>query len=305
MATDWAGVFPAVTTQFTADFALDRAAMRRHLAAQLEAGVHGIVVCGSLGESSTLSSDEKIEVLRLALEAADGRVPVLCGVAERATADACRFVERGAAAGADGFMLLPPMLYRSDARETATYLRTVARAADRPIMVYNNPVAYGTDVTPEAFAALADEPTFVAIKESSGDVRRITDLYNRVGDRYRIFCGVDDIALEALLLGADGWVAGLVCAFPEETVALYEQARAGRLEAARALYRWFMPLLHLDVSTKLVQNIKRAEVAVGLGTGHVRPPRLPLEGAERDAVDRIVAEALAQRPALETPEAAR
>ncbi|GIV57731.1 MAG: hypothetical protein KatS3mg042_0644 [Rhodothermaceae bacterium] len=195
-------------------------------------------------------------------------------------------------------MLLPPMLYRSDRRETITFLRTVAAATDRPIMLYNNPVAYGVDVTPEMFAELADEPRFVAIKESSDDVRRITDIVNRVGDRYRIFCGVDDIALEALLLGADGWVAGLVCAFPEETVALYELARAGRLAEARALYRWFMPLLHLDVSTKLVQNIKLAEAMVGLGTEHVRPPRLPLEGEERARIREIIAAALAKRPAL-------
>ncbi len=298
MTTHWQGVFPAVTTKFTEDGRLDPGAQVRHTEAMIAAGVHGLIVCGSLGESSTLSPEDKLAVLCTVREAAGGRVPVLCGIAERATADACRFAERAAAEGADGFMLLPPMLYRSDRRETLTFLRTVAAATDRPIMLYNNPVAYGVDVTPEMFAELADEPRFVAIKESSDDVRRITDIVNLVGDRYRIFCGVDDIALEALLLGADGWVAGLVCAFPEETVALYELARAGRLAEARALYRWFMPLLHLDVSTKLVQNIKLAEAMVGLGTEHVRPPRLPLEGEERARVREIIAAALAKRPAL-------
>ncbi len=298
MAARWAGVFPAVTTKFREDFSLDHEAMERHFAAQIVAGVDGLIVCGSLGESSTLAPGEKLDVLRLALRVSDGRVPVLCGVAERATADACRFAEHAAALGADGFMLLPPMLYRSDRRETLTYLRTVADATDRPIMVYNNPVAYGVDVTPEMFEELADEPKFVALKESSDDVRRVTDLINLVGDRYRIFCGVDDLALEAMLLGAVGWVAGLVCAFPRETVAIYRLAQAGRLEEARALYRWFMPLLHLDVSTKLVQNIKLAEVMTGLGTERVRPPRLPLAGEERARVKAVIEDRLSKRPPL-------
>lgn len=300
MKSTWTGVFPAVTTKFTADGRLDRDAMRKHYAWQVDAGVHGLVVNGSLGESSTLTPDEKLDVLQVALQAAAGRVPVLSGIAERATADACRFAERAAAVGADGFMLLPPLLYVSDARETLTYLRTVARATDRPLMIYNNPVAYRVDVTPAMFAELADEPTVVAIKESSDDVRRLTDIINLVGDRYRLFCGVDNIALEALLLGADGWLAGLVCAFPEETVAIYELAKAGRVDEAVALYRWFMPLLHLDVSAKLVQNIKLAEAMVGVGTEHVRPPRLPLAGEERARVEAVIARALATRPALPT-----
>lgn len=301
MSISWEGVFPAVTTPFTRDLALDRQAMLDQYRSQVEAGVHGLVVGGSLGESSTLTRDEKLEVLGAALEAADGRVPVLCGVAERATAEACRFAEAAAARGADGFMVLPPLLYVSDGRETLAYLREVARATDRPVMVYNNPVAYKVDVTPELFAELADEPTVVAIKESSDDVRRITDIKNLVGDRYRIFCGVDNIALEALLLGADGWLAGLVCAFPEETVAIYELARAGRVEEAVEVYRWFMPLLHLDVSPKLVQNIKLAQSMVGRGSEHVRPPRLPLAGAERARVVATVERALAERPSLGAP----
>jgi 4-hydroxy-tetrahydrodipicolinate synthase len=239
-----------------------------------------------------------VELIRIAADEVGGAVPVLCGVAERATADACRFVEQAASAGADGFMLLPPMLYQSDHRETVTYLRTVAGATDRPIMLYNNPVSYGVDLTPEILEELADEERFVAIKESSDDVRRVTDILNQVGDRYQIFCGVDNIALEAMVLGAVGWVAGLVCAFPRETVAIYRLVEAGRIPEAVAIYRWFMPLLHLDVNTKLVQNIKLAEVKTGLGTETVRPPRLPLAGAERARVEAIIDAALASRPEL-------
>ena len=294
----WAGIFPAVTTNFTADDRLDHETMHRHYAALVEAGVHGLVVCGSLGESSTLSQDEKLGVLKTARAAAAGRVPVLCTIAERATSTACRFAEHAAEAGAEGFMVLPPLLYRSDRRETLAYLRAIAAATDRPLMIYNNPVTYGVDVTPAMFAELADEPRIVAIKESSDDVRRITDIINLVGNRYRIFCGVDNIALEALLLGADGWLAGLVGAFPEETVAIYTLAKAGRVEEAVALYRWFMPLLHLDVSAKLVQTIKLAEAMVGLGTEHVRPPRLPLAGEERARVVETIEQALARRPVL-------
>ncbi len=272
--------------------------MRHNFEAQLSAGVHGIIVSGSLGESSTLTSQEKLDVLQLALDVSNGRVPVMAGVAERRTADACAFVEKAGKLGADGFMVLPPMLYKSDPRETMYHFRTVAKASPSPIMVYNNPVAYGVDVTPEMFAELADEPKFVAIKESSDNVRRITDLYNITGDRYQIFTGVDNIALESLLLGAVGWVAGLVCAFPRETVAIYELARAGQIEEARGLYRWFKPLLDLDVSTKLVQNIKLAEVMTGLGTERVRAPRLQLIGDERAHVIKVIEDALAVRPTL-------
>ncbi len=298
MAAPWAGVFPAVTTKLKADYSLDEDAMRTHYAWQIESGVHGLVVCGSLGESSTLSHDEKLTVLQCALDASAGRVPVLCGIAERATQDATRFAQRAAAVGANGFMVLPPLLYKSDARETMAYLRAVAAATDLPLMIYNNPVAYGVDVTPEMFAELADEPKFVAIKESSDDVRRLTDIINLVGDRYQLFCGVDNIALEALLLGADGWLAGLVCAFPEETVAIYHLAKAGHVKEAVELYRWFMPLLHLDVNAKLVQNIKLAEAMVGVSTEHVRPPRMPLVGEERAQVKAIIEAGLAKRPDL-------
>ena len=298
MSTPWSGVFPAVTTPLTADHQLDREAMLREYRGQIDAGVHGLVVCGSLGESSTLTRAEKLDVLSAALEASAGRVPVLCGIAEFSTSVACQFAEDAAARGADGFMVLPPLLYVSDGPETLTYIREIARATDRPIMIYNNPPAYKVDVTPEMFAELADEPTVVAIKESSDDVRRITDIKNLVGDRYQIFCGVDNIALEALVLGADGWLAGLVCAFPEETVAIYELVKSGRIQEAVEIYRWFMPLLHLDVNPKLVQNIKLAQAMVDRGSEHVRPPRLPLSGAEREQVVGIIEHALANRPTL-------
>lgn len=299
MHVDWSGVFPAVTTKFKEDHSLDLEAIETHLEAQIEAGVHGLVMLGTLGENASLSLDEKHEVVKTALSVSNGRVPVLSGVAETTTAGACEFVERGSAYGTDGFMLLPGMLYHSDRRETMRHFRTVAEVSDRPIMIYNNPVAYGVDVTPEMFEELANEETFVAIKESSDDIRRITDIYNRTGDRYQLFCGVDDLALESLLMGAQGWVAGLVNAFPEETVAIYELAKAGRIEEARDLYRWFAPLLHLDVSTKLVQNIKLAEAMVDIGTEPVRPPRLPLEGEERARVKSIIQEGLDNRPDLE------
>ncbi|GAB5518667.1 MAG: dihydrodipicolinate synthase family protein [Rhodothermales bacterium] len=294
----WNGIYPAVTTQIHTDGSLDAEGTAQHIDALIGAGVHGIVTTGSLGESSTLTADEKQTVLQVALEVSGGRVPVLMGVAEHTTADVCAQVKQGTANGADGFMVLPPMIYPTDRRETLHHFRTVARASEQPIMVYNNPVGYRVDVTPEMFEELADETMLVAIKESSDNVRRLTDIVNRVGDRYDLFTGVDNLALESLVLGAVGWVAGLVGAFPKETVAIYDLVQAGRLEEARTLYRWFMPLLHLDVSTKLVQNIKLVQQAVGYGTEHVREPRLPLVGAERAHVEAVIEAALAARPAL-------
>lgn len=296
MTSSWFGIFPALTTKFTEDGRLDFAAMERHFNFQIESGVHGLIVLGSLGENVTLTPIEKQEVLKLALNVSGGRVPVLSGVAETSTAMACNFVKQAQANGADGFMLMPAMVYHSDRRETLAYYRTVATATDLPIMIYNNPVAYKVDITPEMFAELADEPKFVALKESSENTRRVTDIINLVGDRYRIFVGVDDLALESLLLGAVGWVAGLVCAFPKETVALYNLVRAGRMDDAITLYRWFMPLLHLDVSVKFVQYIKLVEALVGVGTENVRPPRLPLVGDERKRVEQIVSKAIETRP---------
>ncbi len=298
MAISWAGVFPAVTTQFAADGRLDPAATEAHVGRLIEAGCTGVVMLGTVGENTSLSAEEKRDVMRAAISAAAGRVPVLAGVAEYTPDLACRFAADLEKMGADGLMVLPPMVYRTDPGETLHHFRTVAAASGLPIMIYNNPVTYGVDVTPEMFEELAGLETVVAIKESSDDVRRITDIVNRVGDRFVLFCGVDDIALESVMLGADGWVAGLVNAFPEESVRLFALARDGRYEEARALYRWFMPLLHLDCHPKLVQYIKLAQAMAGLGSETVRPPRLGIEGEERRRVAAIIERALASRPAL-------
>lgn len=298
MTTQWTGVYSALTTKFTKQGSLDFKLLEKHYRFQIDAGVHGLVVLGSLGENATLSPDEKQEVIRLAVSVSSGRVPVLSSVAETTTAGACRFVEKATANGADGFMVLPGMLYVSDQRETMVHLRTVATASEKPIMIYNNPIAYQVDITPEMFSDLADEPKFVAIKESSDDPRRINDIRYLVGDRYQIFTGVDDLALESLILGASGWVAGLVCAFPRETVVLYHLAKNGRIQEAVELYRWFLPLLHLDVSVKFVQYIKLAEMLAGVGSEYVRAPRLPLVGEERSRVQKIIHTALKRRPKL-------
>lgn len=298
MNVTWSGIFPALTTKFTPHDQLDLKLMEKHIANQIEAGVDGLVVLGSLGENGSLSLEEKQEIVKLAVSTSGGKVPVLACIAETTTRAACGFAGLCSRTGVDGFMLLPPMRYQSERRETIQYLRTVASACDRPIMLYNNPVAYRIDVTPEMFAELADEPTFVAIKESSENVRRITDIVNLVGERYRIFIGVDDLALESLMIGAVGWVAGLVCAFPRETVTLYRLIKSGRKNEALQLYRWFMPLLHLDASVKFVQNIKLAEALAGEGTEYVRAPRLPLAGEERENVQRIIERALSTRPQL-------
>jgi 4-hydroxy-tetrahydrodipicolinate synthase len=296
MRNDWHGVYSAITTKLAATEEVDLAAVRADVDFQIEARVHGIVVCGSLGEASTLTADEKIDILKAAKDAARGRGPVILTVSEDSTRAAVRIAARAEAAGADGLMVLPAMRYVSTPRETIAHFRAMAKASDLDIMVYNNPVAYQIDITPEMFVELADEPKFVAIKESSGDVRRITDLHNAVGDRYAIFTGVDDLAMESLMLGAVGWVAGLVCAFPKETVAIYELMRAGRIAEAREVYRWFMPLLHLDVSNRFVQNIKLVEHMVRGTATTVRAPRLELEGEELARVREIVSTALAARP---------
>jgi 4-hydroxy-tetrahydrodipicolinate synthase len=297
----WQGVFPAVTTKFTADDQLDAAEMERCFALQLEAGVHGLIVCGSLGEASTLTQEEKIEILKIAVRVAKGRLPVLLTVAEGATKQACRLAEAGAAAGAGGLMILPGIPYRSDQVETIQHYRTIARAAALPVMIYNNPVSYGVDITPPILAELAADALFVAIKESSDDVRRVTQIINQFSDRFQVFTGVDNLALESLAVGAKGWVAGLVCAFPAETLAIYELATAGRFDEAVAIYRWFQPLLDLDVSSKLVQNIKLVEALVTGSNDRCRAPRLPLSGGERSRVEAIVAAAMARRPAIARP----
>jgi 1-pyrroline-4-hydroxy-2-carboxylate deaminase len=301
----WHGVFPAVTSKFTPDDHLDVAEMERCFALQLDAGVHGLIVCGSLGEASTLEADEKLEVLKSAVRVAKGRVPVLLTIAEGATKRACRQAEMGAKAGATGLMILPGIPYRSDPRETVAHYRKVAHAGGLPVMIYNNPPSYGVDITPAVLSELAEQPHFVAIKESSDDVRRITKIFNAFGNRFQLFTGVDNLALESFAVGAQGWVAGLVCAFPAETVAIYELAMAGNMADALTLYRWFQPLLDLDVSSKLVQNIKLVEALVTKSNDRCREPRLPLSGAERQRVEAIVAEALTKRPKLARPSLAK
>jgi 4-hydroxy-tetrahydrodipicolinate synthase len=293
----WRGVFPALTSKFTADDKLDWKAMEKHLAFQLDAGVHGLIVLGSLGETSTLSFEEKLETVRFFAAAERQGRPLIACIAESSTRQARDFAVAAAQAGADGFMLLPPMRYPSDRRETITYLNAVAAATDRPIMLYNNPLAYTIDITPEDFAELADNPRFVAIKESSANTRRIPEIRRLTGDRFALFCGVDDLALESFALGADGWVAGLVVAFPHETMRLWELVQAGRWQEARDLYDWFLPLLHLDIGPKFVQQIKLVEALMGVGSARVRAPRLQLCDKDATRVEKILQRALASRPA--------
>ena len=298
MKVTWKGVFPAITTQFKQDQSLDLAATAKHLEAMIQAGIHGVVFLGTVGENTALEYEEKLTILREMKGVVRGRIPMLTGVAEYTTALACRFARDAEKISLDGLMVLPAMVYKSDERETITHFRTVAKATGMPVMVYNNPVSYGVDIVPEAFARLADEPNLVAIKESSEDVRRITDLRNIVGNRYTLFGGVDDLVLESIMLGAEGWISGLVNAFPDENRALWDLAIAGKWEQARELYRWYTPLLHLDTKVKLVQYIKLAMQETGLGSEMVRPPRLPLEGAEREQILGIIRKAIACRPVL-------
>ena len=270
----WKGVFPALTTQFKKDQSLDLDGTARHLESLIKAGIHGVILLGSVGENTTLESEEKQTVLREMLGVVAGRIPVLSGVSEYTTALACRYARDAEKLGLDGLMVLPAMVYKADRRELMAHFRGVARASDLPIMIYNNPISYNVDLLPEAFVELQDEPTLVAIKESSDNVRRITDIINLVGNRYRMFCGVDDLVLESILLGAQGWVSGLVNAFPEENRALWDLAMAGQWKEALELYRWYTPLLHLDTKIKLVQYIKLAMAECGLGSEMVRAPRL-------------------------------
>jgi 4-hydroxy-tetrahydrodipicolinate synthase len=296
MNVTWKGVFPAATTQFHNDQSLDLAGTTEHVERLLRAGVHGMIVLGTVGENCSLEYREKLDILRATVERVAGRVPVLSGVAECSTALACRFTSDAKKAGVDGLMVLPGMVYKSDPRETMTHFRAVAKATDLPILCYNNPVSYGVDLTPAMFAELADEPRFVAIKESSENVRRITDLKNLCGDRYLLFCGVDDLVLESIVLGAVGWVSGLVNAFPEENRLLWDLATNGKYEEALRVYRWYTPLLHLDTHVKLVQYIKLASAECGHGSEIVRAPRLPLIGREREEVLALVQRAIQTRP---------
>ena len=292
----WRGVFPAVCTQFHADQSLNVAGTLAHVDAMLAAGCHGLVMLGTVGENCSLEPAEKRELLKAAIQHVGKRVPVLTGVAEYTTAGACRYAADAARLGADGLMVLPAMVYKSDPRETMTHFRTVARATNLPVMVYNNPPSYGVDITPPMFADLADEPTLVCIKESSENPRRITDIHNLCKDRYVLFAGVDDLVLECMILGAVGWVSGLVNAFPHENRLLWDLATAGKWDEAREVYRWYTPLLHLDTHVKLVQYIKLTMAEVGIGSELTRAPRLPLVGQERDEVLAITRQAIATRP---------
>ena len=284
----WQGVFPAVTTQMHRDGSIDFEGTARHLEGLIDSGVAGLVMCGSLGENQVLDGAEKRAVVEAAVAVSRGRVPVLGGVAETSTAAACSFAQDCAALGARGFMVMPAMVYKGDEREALGHLKAIAKATDAPLMIYNNPISYGNDVTPAMFAQLAKIDTIVAMKESSGDTRRITDIRNEVGDRFAIFTGVDDLVLESAVLGIDGWVAGIGLAFPYENQRLWDLTVEGRWDEALALYRWYTPLLHLDVSTKLVQNIKLAMQEEGLGSEWVRAPRLQLAGGERTRVLAII-----------------
>lgn len=300
----WSGVFPAATTQFNADSSIDIDASQQVLDALIRDGVHGLVVLGTCGENNSLEADEKRQMLRAAVEVVAGRVPIIVGVSELTTPRAAAFAKDAETIGADALMVLPAMVYVPTEAELEAHFRTVARASGLPIMLYNNPPAYRAAITLDVLTRLADEPTIVAVKESAPDTRRFTDLARAFGERFILMAGLDDVALEGLLLGARGWVSGLTSAFPKESVALVAAVDRGDLEEARRIYRWFMPLLHLDAEHDLVQSIKLAEQIMGRGTERVRMPRQPLAGARRAEVVAMVEEAAANRPLLTSAVAA-
>jgi dihydrodipicolinate synthase/N-acetylneuraminate lyase len=296
MTVDWKGVYPAACTQFKSDQSLDIAGTLKHLDAMMDAGIHGLVMLGTVGENCSLEPHEKIDVLRQTVKHVNGRVPVLTGIAEYTTALGCRFAKAAGDAGVDGLMVLPAMVYPSDVRETVVHFQTIARSTPLPIMIYNNPVSYKVDIKPETFAEFTSDANIVAIKESSEDPRRITDIRNAVGDRFTLFCGVDDLVMESYILGAQGWISGLVNAFPAENRLLWDLLEAGKFEQARKVYRWYTPLLHLDTKPKLVQYIKLASAECGFGTELTRAPRLPLVGQEREEILKIIRDGIATRP---------
>jgi 1-pyrroline-4-hydroxy-2-carboxylate deaminase len=298
MAIQWTGVFPALTTKFTSDDKLDFALFEKNLRAQLDAGVHGVILGGSLGEASVLTNEEKFELVKFTIAKVEGKVPVILNIAEGSTGEAVKLAKQAEKAGVQGLMLLPPMRYKADDRETVTYFKAVADATSLPIMIYNNPVDYKIEVTLDMFDQLKDKKNIQAVKESTRDVSNVTRMINRFGDRYKILCGVDPLAMEELLMGADGWVAGLVCAFPKETVAVYNLVKARKIDEALKIYRWFLPLLELDIHPKLVQYIKLAEQECGIGSETVRAPRLALVGEERERVLSIIRAGIKSRPAL-------
>ncbi len=289
---------PAVTTKFTSDDTLDLVMFEKNIRAQIDAGVHGIILGGTLGEASTLEQEEKETLIKTSIALADGKIPVIMNVAEQSTKGAIEAAQTAEKVGAQGLMLLPPMRYKATDYETVAYFKAVAKNTSLPIMLYNNPVDYKIEVTLDMLEELIACDNIQAIKESTRDITNVIRIQNRFGDRVKVFTGVDTLGLESLVIGAVGWVAGLVCAYPAETVAIYELVKAGRIEEALKIYRWFMPLLELDISPQLVQNIKLAEVATGIGTEHVRAPRLPLQGAERERVLQVIEIAMKHRPEL-------
>jgi dihydrodipicolinate synthase/N-acetylneuraminate lyase len=298
MSFQWKGVIPALTTKFTYNDELDLPLFEKNLQAQLAAGVEGIILGGTLGEASVLTTDEKETLVKFAVEKVAGKVPVILNIAEGSTKEALKQADYAKKWQAVGLMLLPPMRYKADDGETVTYFKTIANSTDLPIMIYNNPVDYKIEVTLDMFDELQVCKNITAVKESTRDVTNVTRMRNRFGDRFKILCGVDTIAMEELLLGADGWVAGLVCAFPSETVAIYKLIKAGRIVEATNIYRWFMPLLELDIHPKLVQYIKLAEKQTGIGSEEVRPPRLKLAGEERERILKIINDGIKTRPAI-------
>ncbi len=298
MAHAWQGVFPAVTTQFREDQSLDLDATGKHLEALIESGVTGLVMCGSLGENQALDAEEKRQVVEAAVKTSRGRVPVLSGVAETSDRAACRYIKDCEGLGVAGFMVMPAMAYKADPREAMTFFRTVGGSTKLPWMLYNNPVSYYVDITPAQLLELGEMKNLVAIKESAGDPRRITELRNAVGERFSIFVGVDDLLLEAAILGIDGWVAGTGIAFPRENQYLWELTRRGEWDRAREIYRWFSPLLRLDTHLKFVQYIKLCMQETGLGKEWVRAPRLPIVGEERERVLAVIREGIKRRPTI-------
>lgn len=298
MQVKWTGVYPAVTTKFTKDEALDIYGFLKNTDAQIAAGIDGMILGGSLGESSTLTHEERIELLQATKQHIGNKIPVIVNIAEGSTRSAISLAKKAQDAGADGLMVLPPMMYKSTDDETTEFFKTIAQSTDLPILLYNNPVDYKIEIKIPMLEKLLKLDNIQAIKESTRDISNVTRLRNSFGNDIKILCGVDTIAMEELIMGADGWVAGLVDAFPAETVAIYRLVKAGRIDEALAIHRWFLPILELDISPQLVQNIKLAEVMTGIGTEFVRQPRKVLEGAERQRVLNILEEGLAKRPVL-------
>jgi 4-hydroxy-tetrahydrodipicolinate synthase len=298
MQVNWTGVFPAVATQMFEDGSIDYDMTATQIESLIDAGVDGLVMLGSVGENTALEMDEKIAVLKLAVDLTKGRIPVLSGVAETTTRAAITYAQKCEELGADGLMLLPGMIYTADTRENLEHFRAVAAKTSLPIMIYNNPGAYRVDIKPEEFNQLSDVKNLVAIKESSGDPRRITDIYNACGDRFVLFCGMDDLVMETQVLGAVGWISGFTDAFPKESVGLWKLLSEGKYNEALAIYRWFTPVLHMDVHAKLVQYIKLAQAMTGVGKEYVRAPRLTLVGEERDTITKIIRKAIDTRPSV-------